>query len=103
MVPPNLVTIHHIPLGVTELVLASDGYLCVLPTLEASEQKLIQLPAIDPLCVVLYAAPRPLLQETLASTTVLIFGSHSDDARSQAAAKVTAAKMLNREPARATS
>ena len=51
MVPPDLVTIHHIPLGVTELVLASDGYPCVLPTLEASEQKLIQLLAIDPLCV----------------------------------------------------
>src|ERR1700737_11675 len=52
---------------------------------------------------VLYAAPRPLLQETLASTTVLIFGSPSDDARSQAAAEVTAAKMLNREPTRKTS
>ncbi len=51
MVPPDLVTIHHIPLSVTELVLASDGYPCIFPTLQASEQNLIQLLANDPLCI----------------------------------------------------
>jgi hypothetical protein len=51
MVPPDLVAVYHIPLGVTELILASDGYPHVLPTLEASEQKLIQLLASDPLCI----------------------------------------------------
>lgn len=51
MVPPDLVTVYHIPLGVIDLVLASDGYPCALPALEASEQKLIQLLASDPLCI----------------------------------------------------
>jgi len=50
-VPPDLVTISHIPSGVTELVMASDGYPCVLPTLAASEQALARLIAGDPLCM----------------------------------------------------
>jgi hypothetical protein len=50
-VPTRLVTIHRIPSGVTELVLASDGYPYVLPTLEASEQRLAQMLASDPLCI----------------------------------------------------
>ena len=51
MVPPDLVSIYHVPPGVTEIVLASDGYPCLLPTLAASEERLAELLASDPLCI----------------------------------------------------
>jgi len=51
MVPLDLVTVYHVPPGVTELVMASDGYPRVLSTLKASEQELARLLASDPLCM----------------------------------------------------
>lgn len=50
-VPRDLVTIYRLPPGVTELILATDGYPRILPTLEATEQFLAQLLAKDPLCM----------------------------------------------------
>lgn len=49
-VPPELVVIHPVP-GATELVIASDGYPAILPTLVASEEHLASLIAEDPLCI----------------------------------------------------
>jgi hypothetical protein len=50
-VPPELVRAYPVPPDVTELVLASDGYPRVQPTLEASELTLKELLAEDPLCI----------------------------------------------------
>jgi hypothetical protein len=50
-VPPELIRAHPVPPDVTELVLASDGYPRVQPTLEASEMTLKELLAEDPLCI----------------------------------------------------
>ena len=50
-VPPGLVGIHQVPAGSTSVVLASDGYPRILPTLAASEQALAELLAADPLCI----------------------------------------------------
>lgn len=50
-VPAELITVQRIPDNVTELVMASDGYPCILPTLEESEKRLASLLASDPLCI----------------------------------------------------
>ena len=50
-VPTGLVVVHWIPGDVTEVVLASDGYPLILPTLAASERHLAGLLAHDPLCI----------------------------------------------------
>jgi hypothetical protein len=50
-VPLPLVTVHRVPPDVTELILASDGYPVILPTLKASEAMLARLLEKDPLCI----------------------------------------------------
>jgi hypothetical protein len=50
-IPTNLITIHKVPDNVTQLVIASDGYPRILPTLSASEEMLTRLLTIDPLCI----------------------------------------------------
>lgn len=50
-VPMGLVAVHCVPDGVTDLVLASDGYPRCLPTLARSEDLLAELLAQDPLCI----------------------------------------------------
>jgi len=50
-VPAKLITVRRIPDSVTELVIASDGYPCILSTLERSENLLSELLALDPLCI----------------------------------------------------
>lgn len=50
-VPAGLVAVHHVPADVTQLVLASDGYPRILPTLTASERALASLLKRDPLCM----------------------------------------------------
>lgn len=50
-VPADLVTVRRIPCSVTELVIASDGYPRILPTLGESEKLLAELLAADPLCI----------------------------------------------------
>jgi hypothetical protein len=49
-VPSELVAVHPVP-GAAELVIASDGYPVILPTLASSEEQLATLIAEDPLCV----------------------------------------------------
>ncbi len=50
-IPAGLVFARQVPARVTEVVLASDGYPQVLPTLRESEQALAGLLAADPLCI----------------------------------------------------
>lgn len=50
-VPLSLVVVHPVPGGVTELVIASDGYPVLRPTLAASEGALAELLARDPWCI----------------------------------------------------
>lgn len=50
-VPTELITIQDIPDNVSEIVIASDGYPCILPTLRESESRLATLLAADPLCI----------------------------------------------------
>lgn len=50
-IPASLITIRKIPEDVTQLVIASDGYPRILPTLGASEEMLTRLLTIDPLCI----------------------------------------------------
>lgn len=50
-VPHHLIRVVSIPQEVTELILASDGYPELHPTLAATEAHLQQLLAADPLCI----------------------------------------------------
>jgi hypothetical protein len=50
-VPAELISVYQIPRNVTELVVASDGYPRLLPTLRASERELATLLDEDPLCI----------------------------------------------------
>ncbi|MFI2668004.1 hypothetical protein [Streptomyces koyangensis] len=50
-VPQELVTSTSVPPDITELVLASDGYPEILPTLEESEKRVREMMAADPLCI----------------------------------------------------
>jgi hypothetical protein len=50
-VPAKLIIVQRIPNNVTELVIASDGYPDIRPSLEVSENELSELLASDPLCI----------------------------------------------------
>ena len=50
-VPPALIVVHDVPARVGELVLASDGYPEIRPTLAETEARLAELLAEDPHCV----------------------------------------------------
>ncbi|GGP36539.1 hypothetical protein [Saccharothrix coeruleofusca] len=50
-VPKELVEVHAVAEGVRELVLASDGYPLIFPTLAETERALRGLLADDPLCI----------------------------------------------------
>ncbi|MFF2652223.1 hypothetical protein [Streptomyces sp. NPDC058045] len=50
-VPGKLVTVRQVPDHITEVVLASDGYPAILPTLADAESHLDTLLAQDPLCM----------------------------------------------------
>lgn len=50
-VPPSMIVVHDVPAHVDELVLASDGYPEIRPTLAESEARLAELLAEDPHCV----------------------------------------------------
>ncbi len=50
-VPASLIIIHKVPEDVSQVVIASDGYPRIQPTLLGSEQMLARLLAIDPLCI----------------------------------------------------
>ena len=50
-VPASLVVVHDVPGDVDEVVLASDGYPEIQPTLAGTEARLAQLLAEDPHCV----------------------------------------------------
>ncbi len=50
-VPAALVVVHDVPGGVEELVLASDGYPEIRPTLAETEARLAELLAEDPHCM----------------------------------------------------
>ena len=50
-VPAPLVVVHDVPDEVDELVLASDGYPEIRPTLAETEARLVELLAEDPHCV----------------------------------------------------
>jgi hypothetical protein len=69
-VPADLVRVHRIPSHVTRLVIASDGYPRILPTLEASEELLAKLLSADPLCL-----------DELRGTKGLVPGNQSFDDR----------------------
>lgn len=49
--PPQYIRVIPIPAEANELILASDGYPLLCPTLHESEQKLAQLLHEDPLCI----------------------------------------------------
>jgi hypothetical protein len=50
-IDPDLVVVHPVPKEIDTIVLASDGYPSILPTLQASEQLLAKLLRQDPLCI----------------------------------------------------
>lgn len=50
-VPAELITVQRIPGSATDLVIASDGYPRILPTLRASEKLLTTDLVSDPLCI----------------------------------------------------
>jgi|SRR5215217_761948 len=50
-VPPHLIGVYPVAAEVTEVILASDGYPVVLPTLAQSETRLKALLMEDPLCI----------------------------------------------------
>ncbi|WP_433727118.1 hypothetical protein ACQP2Y_11540 [Actinoplanes sp. CA-051413] len=50
-VPSSLIVVHDVPAHVDELVLASDGYPVILPTLAETEARLAELLAEDPYCI----------------------------------------------------
>jgi hypothetical protein len=50
-IPASLITVHKLAENVTQLVIASDGYPRILPTLESSEEMLARLLIADPLCI----------------------------------------------------
>jgi hypothetical protein len=50
-VPASLLIVHKVPDDVSQIVIASDGYPRIQPTLLGSEQVLARLLAIDPLCI----------------------------------------------------
>jgi pentapeptide repeat protein len=50
-VPQSMVVVHPLPPGVTELIIATDGYPEIHPTLARSEARLTELLAEDPGCV----------------------------------------------------
>lgn len=50
-IDPKLVPQFSLPAGISQLVLASDGYPLLADTLSATEQQLQHLLAIDPLCI----------------------------------------------------
>jgi hypothetical protein len=50
-IPENLIQIHPVPQRVDTVVLASDGYPSILPTLAQSERKLANCLAEDPMCI----------------------------------------------------
>ena len=45
-----------------EIVLASDGYPFLMPTLQESEERLADLLRDDPLCISIYKASKGLMQ-----------------------------------------
>lgn len=49
----------------TDIVIASDGYPCLKPTLEESEQALARLIEADPLCISLHKATKGLMRGNL--------------------------------------
>ena len=69
-VPLELLSICPVPDNVTDLVIASDGYPRIFPTLKASEHALAMLLAEDPLCI-----------GPLRGTKGLTPGNHSYDDR----------------------
>jgi len=50
-VPDSLIVVHPLPENVGQVILASDGYPDILPTLVASEAHLARLLTRDPWCV----------------------------------------------------
>jgi hypothetical protein len=60
-VPSALVVVHPVPGDVTELVIASDGYPEIAPSLAESEAALARLLAADPWCVAELAGTKGFL------------------------------------------
>lgn len=50
-VPPEFIEVAQLPKGTREIVLASDGYPSLPPTLHQAETELTELLALDPSCV----------------------------------------------------
>ena len=50
-VPTQYVKVFSLPPGADTLILATDGYPCLAPTLQQSEEELHRLLAADPLCI----------------------------------------------------
>jgi hypothetical protein len=50
-VPASLLVIHKVPDKISQVVIASDGYPRIQPTLLGSEQALARLLKLDPLCI----------------------------------------------------
>lgn len=49
--PERFIRVYSVPDDVSELILASDGYPSLLPTLAETEDNLQRLLAVDPLCI----------------------------------------------------
>ena len=77
-VPPELIRAYPVPPDVTELVLASDGYPRVQPTLEASEMTLKELWPRTRCASARFAEPRGYGRETRALTTGPTCGCRCD-------------------------
>lgn len=61
-IPMQHVKVISVPNDVTELVLASDGYPIILPTLRESEETLNTILNNDPLCINLFKATKGLIK-----------------------------------------
>src|SRR5436190_10037908 len=64
-----MVTVLPVPPDVTEVVLASDGYRDVLPTLAATERRLAEQLAVDPWCIGPLRGTKAAWRGASASTT----------------------------------
>ena len=63
-VPPRMIGVHPVPPEVDELVLASDGFPVLHPTLAETRSALAELVAHDPLCVGALRGTKPVRPES---------------------------------------
>jgi hypothetical protein len=64
-VPPVLIGVAGVPRNVAEVVIASDGYPALLPSLDEAEANLARLISLDPLCINELAGTKPVAENAV--------------------------------------